>query len=236
MEEAEVVSISRIRALRAAAGAMAVALAAVASVPPAHAQEEPDPFGRQAPPPEAATLEVSAFGGVLTPLSDLTDDPASFGTVLTAAPSIGAEAVLWFGEGFGAALQGVWAPADLEIRPTDFPGAVPTELGGADWIAGTVRLLYRLELSGAARVIEPFAGVGVGLRHLDVDPQASPEVEDATDPVAAVGAGALVRVTPLWGVRLEVRDYVSSFESPATGDARIQNDLAVSIGAVLRLR
>lgn len=204
---------------------LASAGTAAAQLPP---EEPPVDFG--------GGLEVSVFGGVLAPLGDLTSDPNSFATVVTAAPSAGAEAVFWLGSGLGIGAQGIWAPADLQVQATDFEGAVPTELGDATWLAGTANLMWRLQLSGAAEMVQPFFAVGAGIRRLDVSPQAAPEVRDATDPVASFGGGVHVRVGSAWRVRVELRDYVSSFSAGTTDDSRVQNDLSVSVGAAYRIR
>lgn len=211
-----------------AIGLLALLTAARPAAGQTFPEEEPVDFG--------GGLEVSVFGGVLAPLGDLTSDPNSFATVVTAAPSAGAEAVFWLGSGLGFGAQGIWAPADLEIQPTDFEGAVPTELGHATWLAATANLMWRLRLSGAAEMVQPFFALGAGLRRLDVSAQAAPEVEDSTDPLVSFGGGAHVRVGRQWRVRFELRDHVSSFSSGTTDDSRIQNDVAISVGAAYRLR
>lgn len=216
--------------------ATALLLLAVTATP-GPAQEAPGPWGAEDPEPEAGpSFEASILGGVLAPLANLTDDPDSFGTAVTAAPALGAEVAVWLGGGFGVGLQGLWASADLQIVPTEFQGAIPTELGGAEWLGGTLSLLYRPALSGAAEAVQPFFGLGAGLRHLDVDTQAGPEVEDATDLVGTVAAGAHVPLVGPWRLRLEARDFISSFSSPTADENRLQNDLAVSVGASVRVR
>lgn len=190
---------------------------------------------RRDDPPSRASL--TAFAGFLAPLADLTADPNSFGTAVTSAPAFGADAAFWLGGSrFGIGVQGMYAPADLLLRPTDFQGAVPTDLGKADYLAATLSLLYRLRLSGAAAGVEPYFGLGGGIRHLSVEAIAEPEVEDVTDPVGTLAAGTLVWVSRSLAIRFEVRDFASSFRSPTTGGSRLQNDVIVTVGLGTRIR
>lgn len=196
--------------------------------------------GQAGPPAEVAPetmdrtgerLYVTAFAGLLAPLNDLTGDPASFGTTLTSSAALGLEGVLWLGSRWGVGLQGLYAPAELALKPsTDFQGVVPEDLGGADYLAGAATVLHRFPFAEPDSPIEPYFGAGVGLRRLSVDPIARPEVEDRTSAVGTLTGGAFVRLSRRLAVRLEVRDWVSSFESPTTAETRLQNDLAITVG------
>ncbi|MFQ5689776.1 MAG: hypothetical protein ACE5HQ_05840 [Gemmatimonadota bacterium] len=219
-------SVRRLRALVVAA-VLGSPVAGLGQVPAY--DSEPEPF-------EPSRIDLVVFGGALTPLSDLTKDENSFGTVITAAASLGAEGTYWFENGFGVAVQALYAPADLRITPTSFQGAVPPDLGSADYIAAAASLRYRLRLEGVAEIVQPYFGLGAGIRHLSVDAIASPEVDDVTDPVATAAAGAFVTVSRLFKFRFELRDWVSSFDTPTNGDSRIQNDISVTIGVGVKLR
>lgn len=192
--------------------------------------------GREAgtPPEEVGTpasAYVTAFAGLLAPLNDLTADPTSFGTAVTSSVALGVEAAFWLGRRWGVGLQGVYAPADLSLKPSpEFQGVVPENLGGADYLAGGVSVLHRFSFAGPATVIEPYFGAGLGVRRLSVDPIAQPEVEDRTGVAGTLTGGAFVPISRVWAVRLEVRDWVSSFESPTTTESRLQNDIAVTVG------
>ncbi|MFQ5678482.1 MAG: hypothetical protein ACE5HP_03395 [Gemmatimonadota bacterium] len=213
-------------------GWLLAAAALLAAGSPAAAQERAaDRFG----PPARTTLTL--FGAVLTPLNNITADASSFGTAVSSSGAVGGDATFWFGTGhLGLGFQGAYAPADLEVKPTEFQGAVPSDLGGADYVAATATLMYRLLPAGAAAAVEPYFGLGGGVRRLSVQAIASPEVEDVTDPVGSVAAGAKVWFSRRFAIHFEVRDIVSSFEAPTTGASRLQNDVLISVGLGTRLR
>lgn len=185
----------------------------------------------------ASRANLGLFVGALSPLNDLTTDPASFGTSIAVSPVLGADASFWLGAGrLGIGLQTLFGPGELQVEATEFQGAIPDDLGDADAYAGTVTLLYRLLLSGAQGRIEPYFGLGAGVRHLAVDAIAEPEVEDSTDPLGTIAAGAHVWFARRLAIRFELRDHLLSFESPTTGDSRLQNDIAVTVGVATRIR
>lgn len=208
---------------RRLAGLAALFALALASVSTAAGQSE----GPQ-PGPE---LAVSA--SVLAPLAELTSDVA-FSTEVSTAVGASGTVAWWFGPELGLTAQGVWAPAELNVRPSEFTGPIPTGLGDVGYLAGTAAVTYRVPTSGALAAVEPFFGLGGGVRRLSLDPLASPDAEDATDPVATALAGVTTRVWPSLGVRLEIRDLVSQYESPLDGETRIQNDVLVSVGVTVR--
>lgn len=216
--------------------ALAAVLATGALAPSsAWAQERAGPeAGRELSPSRG---NLGAFTGVLAPLNDLTSDPSSFGTSQSVSPVLGVDAAFWPGRGsFGLGLQGLFAPGDLQVEATDFPGAIPDDLGDARYLAATATLLYRLRLSGARGRVEPYFGVGGGVRRLTVDPIAEPEVEDSTDPLGTLVAGTWVWFSHRLAIRFEVRDHLLDFESPTTGESRIQNDVSVTVGLGTRIR
>lgn len=185
---------------------------------------------------EPSVVDVSILVGVLTPLGDLTSDPQSFGTAMSTSAALGGALTWWLQPRWGFEVEATYAPADLRLKPSEFPGVVPDELGDARWFTGTVNLVYRLPQRGSAAVAEPYASVGAGVRHLSVDRIAAPEVEDATDPMVAVAAGLTVRMASRVSLRAELRNRISSYESPRTGDSRLQNDLGIAVGVRARLR
>lgn len=193
------------------------------------------PCGDATAQPAAAPTgpELSVSAAVFAPLAELTSS-AIFATELSTAIGAAGTASWWFGRELGLALQGVWAPAELNARPSEFTGPIPTGLGDAEYMAGTAALTYRPATDGSLGVVEPFVGLGAGLRRLSVEPVASPDVEDATDPVGTVLAGVATRVWPSLAVRLELRDLVSAYESPLDDERRVQNDLLVSVGVSFR--
>lgn len=213
----------------------AVALAAPLMATPAAAQPTAGMGAEQGLTLSRANLGI--FTGLLAPLNDLTSDPGSFGTAVSVSPVVGADAAFWFGKGrFGLGLQALFGPADLKAEPTEFQGAIPDDLGKAHYLAGTASLLYRLQLPGARGRVEPYFGIGAGVRRLSVEAIAEPEVEDVTDPIGTLAAGTQVWFSHRLAIRFEVRDHLSDFESPTTGESRLQNDVMVTVGLGTRIR
>lgn len=190
------------------------------------------PLSAQADAPSAGP-ELSLSVSVLAPLAELTST-AQFTTQVSTAVGASGGVTWWLGRHLGVRAHGVWAPAQLNVRPSEFTGPIPIDLGDARYLAGAGAVTYRLGLPGAASAVEPYVGLGGGVRHLSVDPQASPDVEDALDPVVTVLAGATTRVDGSFSLRLEIQDLVSRYESPLDGETRVQNDLLVTVGGAFR--
>lgn len=224
----------RVRRVAGAGAALLLALVATAGLPAAaSAQDGSAPPGRADDRPAATRddrIEATAFVGVLAPLSRLTADPETFETEVSSSALFGGEVSWWPRRRIGLAAQGAWAPAELSLIPTDFTGALPDDLGDAAYWAASLEARYRLPVPPEVDLVRPYVAAGGGLRRLDVQPIASPEVTDATDPMATAAAGARVRVGADAALRFELRDRVTRFESPTGGDDRWQNDLAVTVG------
>lgn len=208
----------------------ALAILLSLSFPPAgaHAQAAPAPL------PAGPGPEISVSGTALTPLALLTENPGTFGTEISTGLGVTGTLGWWFGDSFGVTAHGVWVPAELDLQQSTFTGPIPDALGDADYLAGSLNLVYRLTLPGAASAVEPYFGLGGGVRDLDVAPVASPDVADATDLAGTLVGGTYARLGSGASLRLEVRDLVSTYESPLSGDSKLQNDLLVSIGIGFR--
>lgn len=217
------------------AALLAATVALLLAPATAHAQAAPEPgVPRASPSPAGPRMEASAFAGVLAPLARLTADPESFETEISSSAMFGAEGTWWPGRRLGIALQGVWAPAQLSLIPTDFTGALPGDLGDADYLAASAEVRYRLALPPEVSMVRPYVALGGGVRRLDVQAIASPEVTDATDPMATAAAGAHVRLAGRFDLRFELRDRIMIYESPTGAGDRVQNDLGVSVGLAVR--
>lgn len=181
-------------------------------------------------------LEIGAFVGWVSPLSNLTENPdAEFATVVNPYVAFGAEAVYWFSHTLGIGAFGLFAPSELQATQALDPTA-PTDLGGANYITAVANVVYRIPVSGTASPVRPYFALGGGIRHLDLDEAQATEAASSTDPVATLAAG--VRIPFSAGIALwsELRDVASYYESPITGDSKLQNDIAITVGVGTRIR
>lgn len=174
--------------------------------------------------------EIFAIGGALAPLAQLSSDPGSFATQVSSSAAVGGTVGWWLPGGLGAGVQVVYAPATLNILPTSFQGPIPTDLGDAGYLAATAEVRYRLVSDGPAGVLAPYVALGGGIRHVNFDPIAQLDVQDATDPVGTAALGVESKLMGPVALRLEVRDYLSSFDSSASGESHLQNDVLVTVG------
>lgn len=186
-------------------------------------------------------LELTAGAGTLQPGTDLARGSNVIGgaTRLGGSLALGATAALQLVGGLGVEAQALWAPnAALE-------DAGGTHEGGADWLALSLDAVFRPPLPILSSLLEPFLGAGLGVRRLTVHPEpqsvpGGPLVgvvladSSARRDFAVEGlVGTYVKLPGLWRLRLELRDYISSFTD--AGDARLQNDLAVLGALVIRV-
>ena len=209
-----------------AALAGALLVLSLASPLPASAQGGDDPEDETA----SEAFDVAGFVGLLTPVANLTDDPESFATVIDPYLAMGLDVTFWVSDRFGLDVTGVYSPSQLAVRSTQFQGAVPDDLGDVQFLAGTLSAVYRFPSSGSGTALEPYFAGGFGLKHISVDEIAAPEVESTTDPTATLAAGIRTRLLRNVVLRVEVRDFASYFESPTTGESKLQNDVVVTVG------
>jgi hypothetical protein len=185
---------------------------------------------------EPTGFEIGAFVGWVSPLSNLTEDPdAPFATVVNPYVSFGAEAVYWLSPRFGIGAFGLFAPSELRATQLVDP-MTPADLGDANYITAVANVVYQVPVSGTATLVRPYFALGAGIRHLDLDETQATEATSSTDPVGTLAAG--VRIPFSAGISLwtELRDIASYYESPITGDSRLQNDIAITIGVGTRIR
>ncbi len=211
---------------RAVNTALLLGLLSVANVSAGSAQAT-DPPEEPFPSPTAV---ITGYFGILAPLANLTEDAESFGTKVSLSVTFGGEVAYFLPSGLGFGVQGLFAPADLAVEATDFPGAIPAEIGDANWFVLSGNLMYRLDLKGPAGVVEPFVVVGAGIRRLGLEAIASDQATTSTDFAGNFGAGAFVFVSKSIAFRVEARDYISSFTSEVSGTSRVQHDVVILTG------
>jgi len=217
----------------------------------AAAQQSPLAGENVYPPGEpTSSLELTGYLGALTPLVDLASAGDSISLELSTKLAFSAGLDLWFPSGLGVGVLGGYSRPDMTVQlvlPSLGEG-LPTRteelnLGAADYWYAVGTLMYRPNLGGPAALVRPYFLAGGGVLHTaegsgTVTVDESPitiSVESATKPVGVVGVGGHVLLGKSWFLRLEIRDYISSFDSEPFSDGKIQNDLISSFGLGLAL-
>ncbi|MDX1393865.1 MAG: hypothetical protein R3195_05720 [Gemmatimonadota bacterium] len=179
-------------------------------------------------------FEILGAIGLLTPLGSLVSNEDGVGATVNVNVSYGLDAVYWASSRWGVGATGWYSPAQLSI--VGLPqGTEQPDLGNADYFVGALNAIYRFRGEGSRSPLEPYLAAGGGIRHLDVGGMAAPFVEDSTDPAATVAGGVRLQgVISKMMIRLEMRDNISLYESPATGDSKLLNDLLLSFGVGVR--
>lgn len=199
----------------------------------------PAPAAAQPGPLESPiTVEFTALGGVLSPAGNLTGDIPSAPPPFPGDPANAMEVSdsPAFGGGVGVRLLGTLA---VEGQLLFAPGAElqtvdrGIEVTGAEVLTATGYLLYQFPLP----VVEPFVGAGGGVKRLSFDDPTVLGTDDESDLTGTVLAGAYVDLIPGWTIRVDARDYISSFSDPrvADGDSELQNDLVFTAGLAWRI-
>ncbi|MGH7540693.1 MAG: hypothetical protein ACRELC_06825 [Gemmatimonadota bacterium] len=194
---------------------------------PAAAQALPEPPPDSAPNPNGG-VEAVGFVGWISPLADLSQDPTAFNTTLDPYVVVGADVTYWVSRRVGVGVLGAFAPSELGMRSTQPDLEPPEDPGDAEYFAALANLIYRIPVSGTASAAEPYFAAGAGVRHVGVEEVAAPDIGSSTDPAATLAAGVRIGFGAL-RLRAEIRDIASFYES-GTGDSRLQNDVAVTVG------
>jgi len=181
--------------------------------------------------PPTTGLEFGASIGVLTPLAKLADSGDTIRAEFSTKMSFGAELDYWFGAGFGIGIVGGYSRPELTLQVVEDVGAFPTaiDLGSVDlWTAGA-NIMWRPELSGSAATVRPYFGGGVALVSVTYPTGGPLEVEDESRLAGTILGGAHVVITGGWFARLDVRDYISTFDTAPFDETKTQHDLITSV-------
>ena len=209
-----------------------------------HAQQSPLAGENVYPPEESSEgLELTGYFGVLTPLADLASAGDSLSLEFSTDISFGLGLDFWFPSGFGIGVLGGYSQPDMTVQQVLPPlgEGLPTRteefnLGGTDYIYGVATLMYRPNLQGSWGMVRPYFVAGGGVLHTgsatgtNGDGSLSLTADSQTKPVGVLGLGGHILLGNSWFLRLEFRDYISSFSQDQFEDSKLQNDLVSSIG------
>lgn len=180
-------------------------------------------------------VQVSVLAGALAPLSRLSEESEAFSTELAASGLFALDGLYWIHPRVGVGLRAAYAPATLSVVPGALAGAVPEDLGPADYWSVSAEARLRFPSPAQGIDLTPYLAAGGGIRRLDVRALAGPEVVDATDPLVTLAAGAGLPLVGPAQLQVELREHLTLYRTP-TGVDRLQNDLAILVGGSVRLR
>lgn len=161
-------------------------------------------------------ITLNLIGGVFSPASDLG------GSQFDAAGTLGGSVGVWLHRYVGVRASIVWAQ-------TDVSGPESADLMGVDpnvW-AYSGDLVLRLPIVAGSGWLVPYIVGGLGAKTYDFK-----GVDSETEFVGSFGGGVEYRFpSSRWGINLEARDFVSSFES--FGIDETQHDVVWTGGITL---
>lgn len=176
-------------------------------------------------------LELTAYIGGFTPLSKLADSGDSLRAEFSTKVAFGLGLEYWFGS-FGIGVNGNYSNPNLTLQIVDEDVGFPTslDLGSADVMMAAANLLWRPQLSGSTAIVRPYFGAGPGVVKVKYASEEDFGIEDETRFAISLVGGAQVDFGKSWFVRLDLRDYVSKFDTEPIPDSKTQHDFITSIG------
>ncbi len=184
-------------------------------------------------------VAISGFGGAAIPTADLVDvlfpQVGAFSLGHKAGFTAGGRVAVWPTSRFGIEAEGAYVGSDVEVF-----GAARDTVGlttrGASFFVGSLNAVYAV-LAPPLEPVALYLSGGVGLISRGGDFFTG--FDDTSDIAGVVGIGLRYGVGPGWRLRLDVKDYISSFKNEALDllleaaggtDSQLQNDLILSAG------
>lgn len=174
-------------------------------------------------------FELTPFAGAFLPLADLTDAFGSDNVVQShsSAVTFGAHAGVRFS---ALSIEGTFAYVGTNL---DSEGSGVTISEDQTILIFGGSLLYNIE---ASRFMEFFLAAGAGIKSYSADdPLSPPGFEAGSDFMYNAGGGMRIFISPTTAIRVDVRDYMSTFDafellSASNQDAKMQHDLLLTVG------
>lgn len=197
-----------------------------------------------------AQFAVSAFGGVYLPTADLFDGvvpvdtfgPSSLKFKQSTGFTFGARLAVWPTARIGIEAEAAYVSSDVEGDFIVASGGRLIPVSGTEsgsLLLGSLNLMYAL-IRPPLEPLSIYVSGGVGFVSRGGD--AFDNFEDTSDIAGVVGLGLKYGVAKGLWIRVDLRDYISSFEEKALsrfalqgGESKLQNDLLVVAGLELFL-
>ncbi len=175
-------------------------------------------------------FELTGYLGAFTPLAKLADSGDSLRAEFSTKIAYGLELDYWFGN-FGVGLNGNYARPNLTLQIVEEVGfPISLDLGATDVWMATLNLMWRPQLKGSASMVRPYFAVGPGVVSVMYPADREFDVEDETRFAVALAAGAQIEINSGWFARLDLRDYISQFNTEPFAESKTQHDLITSVG------
>ncbi len=175
-------------------------------------------------------FELTGYLGAFTPLAKLADSGDSLRAEFSTKIAYGLELDYWFGN-FGVGLNGNYARPNLTLQIVEEVGfPISLDLGATDVWMATLNLMWRPQLKGSASIVRPYFAVGPGVVSVMYPADREFDVEDETRFAVALAAGAQIEINSGWFARLDLRDYISQFNTEPFAESKTQHDLITSVG------
>lgn len=180
--------------------------------------------------PSADGFELTGYLGAYTPLAKLADSGDSLRAEFSTKIAYGLELDYWFGN-FGVGLNGNYARPNLTLQIVEEVGfPISLDLGATDVWMATLNLMWRPQLKGSASIVRPYFAVGPGVVSVMYPADREFDIEDETRFAVALAAGAQIEINSGWFARLDLRDYISQFNTEPFAESKTQHDLITSVG------
>lgn len=175
-------------------------------------------------------FELTGYLGAFTPLAKLADSGDSLRAEFSTKIAYGLELDYWFGN-FGVGLNGNYARPNLTLQIVEEVGfPISVDLGATDVWMATLNLMWRPQLKGSASMVRPYFAVGPGVVSVMYPADREFDIEDETRFAVALAAGAQIEINSGWFARLDLRDYISQFNTEPFAESKTQHDLITSVG------
>lgn len=176
-------------------------------------------------------FELAGYIGGYLPLAKLADSGDSLSAEFSTKVAFGLGLQYWFGS-FGVEVNGNYSNPDLTIQIVEEEGSFPTSisLGSTDLVMAAANVLWRPQLKGSQTVVRPYFGAGPGVVKVKYPTDEEFQIEDETRFAISLVGGAQVELANSWFVRLDVRDYISKFDTEPFAGTKTQHDFLTSIG------
>jgi opacity protein-like surface antigen len=175
-------------------------------------------------------FELTGYLGAYTPLAKLADSGDSLRAEFSTKIAYGLELDYWFGS-FGVGLNGNYARPNLTLQIVEEVGfPISLDLGATDVWMATLNLMWRPQLKGSASMVRPYFAVGPGVVSVMYPADREFDVEDETRFAVALAAGAQIEINSAWFARVDLRDYISQFNTEPFTESKTQHDLITSVG------